>query len=583
MQALPNPRWICRSLAVVALCLTSGWSSATTVRNFRLTDHRGNSHELHYYSDLKAVVLMAYANDCKPGREAALSLERLRVKHEPRGVVFFLIDATVEDTRTAIAESVARAGISMPVLSDTSGLIAQDLGLDTNGQLVVIDPRHWSVIYRGAVASSGRELLDLALDSLANGTAVIEPSSRVVGCSLAPSAKGVGFASGISYSRDIAPLLMDKCAECHREGSVAPWAMSSHAVVQGFAPMIEEVLRTGRMPPWHADREYGAFLNDRSLSVEQMKTLVSWIRSGAPKDGIHDPLAAVPKQASTWTLGEPDLIVTAPDFDVEATGTIPYRIVKVRTSLDHDVWLRAVDYLPGERSVLHHVLATAGNDFFGTISLHNYSPGGGPLMMPAETGIFLPKNSTVHFQFHYTPNGKQVRDRTQLGLYFMKGAPKYSLRSLSFANPLIKIPPQSKSHSESMEQVLEQDVIIYSLYPHAHYRGKAASFVASYPDGTTETLLNVPNYSFSWQTTYELRHPKLVPAKTRILYTMIYDNSTQNLANPDSNALVRWGEQSSEEMMFATIRYRNTKEDAAIGKDACCESHSILRPSGTLQ
>ena len=146
-------------------------------------------------------------------------------------------------------------------------------------------------------------------------------------------------------------------------------------------------------------------------------------------------------------------------------------------------------------------------------------------------------------------------------MYFRKDTPQYTFRSLVFANNKLRIPPNTKVHEEVAEQTVKADAIIYTLHPHAHYRGKASRFVAYYPDGKSQTLLNVPAYDFNWQGTYELIEPMKVPAGTRIVYTQWYDNSSQNKANPDPNREVTWGEQTWDEMIFGVIRYRNVKED----------------------
>jgi hypothetical protein len=248
---------------------------------------------------------------------------------------------------------------------------------------------------------------------------------------------------------------------------------------------------------------------------------------------------------------------------VPATGTIPYQMTKVENPLDHDVWVRAVDWVPGERSVVHHIIASAGGaERRGAVSLNNYVPGVEPLELPPEAGILLPAKATFHFQTHYTSSGKVLTDKTKMGLYFRKDAPKYNFRSLVFANNKLRIPPNTKWHEETAEQTLKADAIIYTLHPHAHYRGKASRFVAYYPDGKAQTLLNIPAYDFNWQGTYELIEPMKMPAGTRIVYTQWYDNSTQNKANPDANREVTWGEQTWDEMIFGVIRYRNVIEDA---------------------
>ena len=168
-----------------------------------------------------------------------------------------------------------------------------------------------------------------------------------------------------------------------------------------------------------------------------------------------------------------------------------------------------------------------------------------------------------HFQMHYTPNGQALTDVTRLGLYFMKDPPKHSFRSMIFAQPRLKIPAEHEGPYGRGRTRFKQDAVIYSLHPHAHFRGKSASFVAKYPDGREEMLINIPNYDFNWQATYDLAKPMTVPAGTKIVYTQTFDNSSQNKANPDPNRTVTWGEQTWDEMVFGVVRYRNAKEDAA--------------------
>ncbi len=311
----------------------------------------------------------------------------------------------------------------------------------------------------------------------------------------------------ISYSKSIAPMLIDNCVACHRTGGIGPWQMSSYDMIKGFAPMIREVVRTQRMPPWHADPHYQAFSNDRSLSKDEVKTLVHWIEAGAPRGSGGDPLVELKRSWPEWALGEPDLIVEIPAFDVPATGTIPYQMPSTANPLDHDVWVRAVDFLPGDRTVLHHIIATMGVDGAGIRdggSLGGYVPGAGPMVLPQETGVLMKKGAKFFFQMHYTATGKQARDVSRMGLYFRKDTPQYQFRSAVMAKPSLKIPPNTKAHTESASRTFDRDVLVYSLLPHSHFRGKASNFVATYPDGTQETLLSVPNYDFNWQTTYEL-------------------------------------------------------------------------------
>jgi hypothetical protein len=279
-------------------------------------------------------------------------------------------------------------------------------------------------------------------------------------------------------------MLIDNCVTCHRQGGIGPWQMTSYEMIKGFAPMIREVVRTERMPPWHADPHYQAFSNDRSLSKDEVKTLVHWIEAGSPRGNGGDPLAELKSSWPEWSLGEPDLIVEIPAFDVPATGTIPYQMPSATNPLDHDVWVRAVDFQPGDRTVLHHIIATMGADGSGIReggSLGGYVPGAGPMVLPTETGILMKKDAKFFFQMHYTATGKPARDVSRMGLYFRKDAPEYQFRSAVMAKPSLKIPPNTKAHTESASRTFDQ----------RHHRVQSAAALA-FPRHGVELRRDVP-------------------------------------------------------------------------------------------
>jgi hypothetical protein len=333
--------------------------------------------------------------------------------------------------------------------------------------------------------------------------------------------------------------------------------------------MIREVIRTKRMPPWHADPHYGNFVGQRSISNEDAKTLVHWIEAGAPRGNGPDPLATLDKSWPEWTLGKPDLIVEVPAYQVPATGAVEYQYPYAANPLGHDVWIRAIEILPGDRAVVHHVLAgidDPGNgsrrEIRGKIGeLGGYAPGKNAVPYPSDTGILLRKEARFRFQIHYTPNGKATTDVTRMGLYFYDKPPKHSLDMVLILNTSFSIPANTKLYSDSIQQVFDRDIILYSLLPHAHLRGRAAKFTAHYPDGREEILLSVPQYDFKWQPLYALNPPKLIPAGTRVVLDMTWDNSAQNPANPDPSKVVRWGDQTWEEMNVGWFRFREADDN----------------------
>jgi mono/diheme cytochrome c family protein len=533
------------------------------VDNFRLLDHRGRSHELHYLSDQKAVLLVVQTNDCAALRKEIPQLEKLRQQYAAQSVAMFMLNSNPAQDRDSIGKFAAETGSQTPVLMDGLQLIGESLGATRAGEVLVIDPKNWTLAYRGSLQHAAA-----ALDAVVAGQPVKQPQVAVKGCRVAlPELAKRAAHAGISYSKAVAPVLAENCASCHKKGGIAPWQMTDYNIVKGFAPMIREVLRTQRMPPWHADPHYGTFKNNRALSDEQVKTLVHWVEAGAPRDSAADPLTQLKFETIEWQHGKPDAIVELAPFNVPATGTIDYQRPEAANPIQEDVWLRAIEFLPGDRSVVHHMLAynvpasaSGRNAAMGGSYLGGYVPGATPIVFPNDTGIFLPKGSKFAVQMHYTASGKPATDVTRIALYYTKEAPKYPLRNMVLANPTIRIPPNTKEYTSTQSRVFDRDVLVYSLTAHAHFRGNSANYVATYPDGRQETLLSVPRYDFNWQTTYELAEPKVLPKGTKLVYTASYDNSPQNKANPDPNIEVRWGEQSWEEMLYGNVRLRYLDE-----------------------
>ncbi|MBC7983388.1 MAG: redoxin domain-containing protein [Candidatus Obscuribacterales bacterium] len=563
-------RWI--FLALLAL---SASANALTkkpgdrVDNFRLLDQQGMSHELYYLSDMKAVVLMAHDTSCKASRESVAQLSQLRDQYKARGVEVLMLDSSLNDTRDLIIEDAKKLNSSIPVLLDPLQLIGESLNANRAGEVLVVNPKDWTLAYRGPVKHAAD-----ALDATLAGASVKKASVRSKGCKVSmPERNRERAHAKISYEKTIAPMLVDNCVACHRQGGIGPWQMTSYDLVRGFAPMIREVVRTERMPPWHADPHFGTFSNNRSLSDDEVKALVHWIEAGAPRGKGTDPLTELKKSWPEWTMGEPDLVLEVPPFAVPATGSIPYQTPVIKNPLGRDIWMKAIDFSPSNRSVVHHILGFASSAGANGLlqqltasrsSLGVYVPGDVPHALPQDTGVFIPKDSDYVFQIHYTSNGKATTEVTRIGIYFAKEPPKFPLRSTVLLDPRLKIPAQTKAHVATATRTFQRDALIYSLMPHAHMRGKAAQYTAHYPNGKEEVLLSVPKYDFNWQTTYEFATPKLLPKGTRLVYTTTYDNSPQNKANPDPSIEVRWGEQTWQEMIYGDVRFRYLDETAEV-------------------
>ncbi len=557
---------------LLSLTATTGFAldEGSRVENFRLMDHQGASHELHYFADAPAIVLMTHSTSCSTMPQSLQSLTSMQTQFSPAGAEFMLINSDLRDRRTTVAASVADA--DLPILLDPTQIIGESLGADTAGETLVVNPRDWTLAYRGDVTGAAQTVAQLVA-----GDEVSVDSQPVASADCAvdfPELARRAEHKNISYAKTIAPMLNDNCVSCHREGGIGPWAMSDYNMVRGFSLMIREVVRTQRMPPWHADPHVGEFSNDRSLSDDEIRTLVHWVEAGAPRGEGADLLAENSQSWPIWAMGEPDVIIDIPPEDVPASGVVDYKYKMVTNPLDKDVWVKAAEIIPGDRSVLHHVITSfgeletegrrAGRLKRGTGGgLGGYVPGAEGKPFPDDTGILLPAGATIEFQMHYTPAGLATTDASRMGLYLYKEPPEHKLDSMVLLNPRILIPAGAPNHSEVMVRTFDQDVLVYSLLPHAHYRGKASEFVAHLPDGTQETLLSVPRYDFNWQTNYDLKEPRFLPAGTKMVHRTWWDNSARNPANPDATRDVPWGQQSWDEMLFGSVRYRVVEADAA--------------------
>ncbi|MBT7335962.1 MAG: redoxin family protein [Gammaproteobacteria bacterium] len=592
-------RLLCLALASV-LFLSSpnaAWAiqADTRVENFRLLDQTGQSHELFYHSDASAIVFMVQGNGCPIVRNAMPTFKTIRDTYADKGIQFFMLNANLQDNRGSINQEAEAFGYDMPILIDQTQIIGEALDLVRTGEVFVVDPKTWSIVYTGAIddrltyenqkeQASNHYLRD-AIDDLLAGQSVELASTNAVGCLINfPEKTARAEHANISYSDDIAPILLDNCVSCHREGGIGPWAMTDYNMVRGFSLMIREVIRTQRMPPWHADPAHGHWSNDRSLTDTEIKTLVHWIEAGAPRGAGEDLLATSDLQYPQWAtgefLGEPDFVIDIPAMEIPASGVVDYQYHFVDNPIGKDVWVHAAEIMPGDRAVLHHTITTFGHiategkrkgRLQRTGGLRGYAPGISNQAFPEGTGTFLPADATIEFQMHYTPVGRATIDESKMGVWIYDQPPTHKIVSLFMANPRIQIPAHAKNHAETVSRTIPKDALLFNLMPHAHFRGKAAKFVAKYPDGTQELLLSVPNYDFNWQTDYEFKEPKFIPAGTELVQTNWWDNSAQNKANPDPSINVTWGEQSWEEMLFGAMLFRFLTEEESVEMRASIE------------
>ncbi len=543
----------------------------SNVDNFGLYDQYGYFHNLYYYDDAEAIVLYTHGNGCPIVRNALPTLEEVRDEYEEKGVKFFLINANIQDNRENIAQETQDFDIDFPILIDEDQLVAEALQIERTAEAILVDPETWEILYRGPVddrlhyetqkpEADNRYLAD-AIDAFLTGEPIAEKRVKSPGC-IVPLTEPQELAANVpDYATDIAPILRSVCQQCHIPNGIAPWAMTSYEVVRGWSPMIREVIRTRRMPPWHADPHVKDYQNDISLTSEQRQAIVHWIEAGSPRGKGKDPLKENPPQEIAWALGEPDIIVELDTQLIPATGVLDYRYVEQDIGLKEGKWVKAVDVIPGNRAVLHHCLVAViypnghkepieRDSRWLTGLFATYAPGMEPEVFPEGSGRYLPAGSKLEFQLHYTPTGREEKDATQIGIYFSDKPATQEYLVIGPYNATFEIPPHAKDYPVEATYHFDEPVTLYSMFPHMHFRGKSMKYTAIYPDGTEELLLSVPNYNFNWQRGYKLEEPVSLPAGSKILCEATFDNSAQNKYNPEPNKPVYWGEQSFEEMMI---------------------------------
>ena len=389
---------------------------------------------------------------------------------------------------------------------------------------------------------------------------------------------GLMFGGGPTFSKDVLPILQEKCQGCHRPGEIGPMPLATFEQARPWAKAIKADTIARKMPPWFADPHYGKFANDRSLTEAEIKTISAWVDGGSPKGNPADAPPAK-KWVEGWNIPTPDVVIDLPvKTRVPAKGEVEYQYILAQPNFKEDVWVQMVEVRPTAPSVVHHAVVfirepgskwlrgeiEAGkawvappnrraSETFGGNSevLTIYTPGMVPDVWQPGVAKKIPAGSELIFQMHYTANGKETVDKTKIGLVFAKEPPTERVITSAAVNTMFAIPPgDGNFRVDGKAQPHGHPGKLISFFPHMHLRGKAFEYRLIQPSGEVETLLRVPRYDFNWQLSYKAEKPIALVPGSRIEATAWFDNSANNPANPDPKATVRWGEQSWEEMMI---------------------------------
>jgi len=570
------------SLIVLLSLIWSLGASASTaqVPDFALIDQNGRFHQLSRSIDMRAVVVYVHSPGCAVSVAALPEILSLQKRFSNAAINFQVLVSDSSETRLSLKKLAEDYQSELPFMLDESQLVTDALGMTHAGEVLVINPSRKEILYRGGVGLYEDNPLQQALaanlpgitshvhyvlHSILRGEPFVEEAQPLNGKPLDLDKLDSLRARKVSYENDVAPILIERCVSCHRDRGMAPWIMDSHAMVQGWSAMIRETLLTRRMPPGQIDYIYADRFEDvHHISNGEMATLMRWIESGSPKSAEEsDPLAALESRQSVWELGEPDLVITFPEHKIPATGVLDYSFVPLEIGLTEDKWVSAYAFDVDNKSALHHVIvytqdsrqrrqnASGGGS---RTNFGGYAPGREHVVLDEDSGILLRRDMRFMIQFHYTTVGKEITDKSRLGLYFRETPPRRVLVRTAVMNGDFAIPPGAREYPVVASTIFPRDTWLYSFAPHMHYRGKHIRFSAKYPDGSTESLLSIPNFQHNWQMVYRLSEPILLPAGTEIVAEGAFDNSRYNPLNPDPAQQVIWGDQVWDEMFITWMR-----------------------------
>jgi hypothetical protein len=392
------------------------------------------------------------------------------------------------------------------------------------------------------------------------------------GLSFASVAQPFRAAGTVTYTKEIAPLVQDRCAMCHHAGGSAPFSLTTYAETKRHAAQIAEVTRRRFMPPWKADPTDGPFVGQHPLSDSEIELLQDWTKAGAPEGNPHD--APPPRRwAEGWQLGTPDLVITLPrPYTLPPDGTDLFRIFAIPIPTDRLRFVRGLEFRPGNPKVVHHanirVDPTAASrrldeadpapGYDGVIARSagypdghflGWTPGQIAPLLPPDLSWRLEPHTDLVIELHMQPSGKPEAVAPSIGFYFSDTPPTRTPAMLRLGRQSIDIPAGESHYTITDSFMLPVDAEVEAVQPHAHYRARDVRGLATLPDGTTKRLIDIADWDFRWQHVYRFVTPVKLPKGTTLSMQYVYDNSPSNPRNPQVPPLrARWGQRSSDEM-----------------------------------
>lgn len=580
---------VCLQLFIGHSALTNMVSAAPKPQMSPLKgiDLRGKMWRFGEQPGCKAIVVVFLSTDCPTCAQYLPKLNRMASTYKRRHVEFYGVISNADRTRSAALSFRNEHHLTFPVLFDGSGELRRNYLARRTPHAFVLDQRGHK-LYSGAIEGSPEtstaqpqsedrstqtvHYLRDAIESALAGTPVETSRTQPVGQRIARSPNPCSN-GGVTYTRDIAPIMMTMCASCHRPGQSAPFSLLTYHDVSKRAQQIVEVTRSRFMPPWKPEPDFGHFRDAQRLSDHELNLLEAWCEADTP-EGASDDMPAPSSDPPQWRLGEPDLVLRMREtFHVPADGPDLRQYFVIPTRLSDDRLITAIDFHPGSEKSIHHASffldihhqarkldeadpapgyrSFGGPRFDPDGTLQSWFPGRTPQPLPKGTGRRLPRGSDIIAEIHYVCTGKQETDRSEIGLYYAPRSSRHLVEEIQVANKDIHIPAGDARHHEQATYKLPVDTILLDVTPHMHVLGREMKVVARHPDGHVEPLIWIKDWDFNWQSQYAYARPVMLPQGTLIEVNAWYDNSSNNLLNPNSPPRdVRWGDNSSDEMLI---------------------------------
>ena len=589
------PRTRSITFAIISYAFAFLHSSIPSIRANERPEHvlrgidlQGQTYWLGETPGCQGVVVVFLSTECPISNRCIPLLNEIAGKDRTKSpiTVYGVISSPHVTREEAMAHS-DKYQPQFPILFDASGELRSQLSPTHTPHAFLLSPQG-KILYDGSIddrfaainkakVTPSRHYLKEAIQSLLKREKIALPQTTPVGCPLEVSVGETGDAP-VTFNRDIAPILFSHCSVCHRPGESGPFSLLTYQDAVKHVVQIGVVTQDRIMPPWKPVPGFGRFREERRLSDRQVALIAEWIKGGMPEGPASDRPAS-PQFASDWQLGEPDLVLEMPqEFSISASGDDVHQHFVIPTGLSRDRLVEAIEFRPGNSAVVHHagfymdVTGAArkldavdpdvgygggpGPQFNSYGKLRSWVPGMRPQRFPRGFGQLMRKETEIMMEIHYQRTGKPESDRSKLGIYFAPARTKQLVLELQIMDTTLEIPAGAQRHHQHVSYTLPAPTTLLDVMPHLHAVGREVKAEAHLPDGTVKPLVWITDWDFNWQGQYVFLEPIRLPGGTRIECDFYFDNTEENLRNPnDPPQSVSWGDRVKDEMAICYFFY----------------------------